>query len=322
MNYKISVIVPLFNVAPYIKTCINSVLNQVINFPIEIIMVNDGSKDESLTIANRLASQNRHIKVISQENKGLGGARNTGLLNASGEYVLFLDADDRLVEDSLSRLIHIADQHQTEILEFSAKGVNAEGKTVYHCFNKTKSPMNGRVYYHAIRYMNSACNKLYNLNFLKRHQLLFKERVFIEDFEFNTRVFAKAERVFATDILGGIFLQTPQSITRNNDALKIKKMQNDIIEVIRLTSDLHNDYKGKEYHSFFSERLSFLTTTLFYHLFKRRASYNEVIKLKKELISQNQFFCDYPIFDKKKNLFRMIVLKNLSIYPLLLRLIR
>ncbi len=322
MNYKVSIIVPLYNVGSYIKSCIDSVIQQDMDDAVQIIMVDDGSSDDSLAIAKGLALEYHTITVISQENKGLGGARNTGLLNAEGEYVLFLDADDVLAANSLSKLIEIADQNQAEILEFSAKGINAEGQTVYHISNKTTSPKNGRAYYLAVRYMNSACNKLYHLNFLKKYHLFFKERIFIEDFEFNTRVFANAERVVATDLVGAYFLQTPLSITRNNDASKITKMQSDISQVIKITADLRDQYEGKAYHSFFSERLSFLTTTLFYQLFKRRASYDEVIKLKKELISQNQFFCDHPIFDKKKNLFRMIILKNLSIYPLLIRLIR
>ena len=322
MKYKLTIVVPLYNVASYIKACIDSVLSQQTTFGIEVIMVDDGSTDRSLAIAKACAEQYPHIKVISQENKGLGGARNTGLLNASGEYILFLDADDRLSENALSELIKTAEEQQADILEFSAMGIDEKGNKVYLVSNKTKSTMKGTAYYNTVRYMNSACNKLYRLGFLKQHELFFRERIFIEDFEFNTRAFAKAERVAATDILGALFLQTPQSITRNSDPSKILKMQEDIIEVIRITLGEFQKHEGKESDLFFRERLSYLTVTLFYQLFKRKASYHEIKQLKDELAAEHLFFPHFPVHDKKKELFRRVVLKNLYVYPLLLKLNR
>ena len=315
MNTKsLSIIIPMYNVEDYLEQCVQSIINQKIDF--EIIMVDDGSRDRSLTVAQEIAGIHSKITIVSQENKGLGGARNTGIRNAKGEYILFLDADDKIAENALPKLLNLAVSTDAEILEFAAIGINEQGKSVYKIANSSDKLMPGKLYYKSVRYMNSACNKLYKLSFLKQHHLFFKERIFIEDFEFNTRVFMKAEKVLATDILGAYFLQTSESITRNNDISKIKKMHTDISEVISITAELYKkDNQDHETTLFFKERLSFLTTTLFYQLYKRNASYEEVRSLKQNLLSKKIFFSDYKIHDQKKELFRKILVKNLYLYP-------
>ena len=87
-KYAISVIIPVYNVEQYLSRCLDSVLNQSFK-DIQIICVNDGSKDNSLKILNDYAQKDDRILIISQENKGLSGARNTGLDAVKGDYVFF-----------------------------------------------------------------------------------------------------------------------------------------------------------------------------------------------------------------------------------------
>ena len=91
----ISIIIPCYNQAEYLPQAIESALNQKTGEDFEVIVVNDGSTDNSLEIAKSY----KGIKVISQVNKGLSSARNTGIMNAIGDYILFLDADDNFYED-------------------------------------------------------------------------------------------------------------------------------------------------------------------------------------------------------------------------------
>src|SRR3990167_5315453 len=91
----ISVVIPCFNMQEYLSDAIDSVLSQTVK-PHEIIIINDGSTDHSLDIAKSYESQG--VRVISQVNKGLSSARNTGLMNATGEFILYLDSDDMLME--------------------------------------------------------------------------------------------------------------------------------------------------------------------------------------------------------------------------------
>ena len=90
---KISVIVPIYNDDRYLHECLDSIINQTFE-DIEIICVNDGSTDESLNILKQYESRDFRVKVISQENKGVGAARNAGIKISSGEYIYFIDADE------------------------------------------------------------------------------------------------------------------------------------------------------------------------------------------------------------------------------------
>lgn len=89
----ISIIVPVYNVAPYLPQCLDSLINQTYR-DIEIICVNDGSTDDSLKILEEYAKKDKRIKIINQQNQGLSGARNTGNLNALGEWIMYVDSDD------------------------------------------------------------------------------------------------------------------------------------------------------------------------------------------------------------------------------------
>ena len=102
-DVDISLIVPVYNVENYLERCLLSVENQTFeNF--EVIIVNDGSTDGSLRVIQRFLNRNMNFKLIDQENKGLGEARNVGIKNSCGRYVAFLDSDDFLEPNYLEKL--------------------------------------------------------------------------------------------------------------------------------------------------------------------------------------------------------------------------
>lgn len=107
MNYcpKFTVIIPVYNVAAYLAKCIDSVLKQEFK-QYEVILIDDGSTDESGTICDKFAEQDKRIVVIHQKNKGLSAARNIGIENAKGEYILFLDSDDYWHDSSALNIIY------------------------------------------------------------------------------------------------------------------------------------------------------------------------------------------------------------------------
>lgn len=106
----ISVVIPLYNQGQYLSDCLNSVLNQTVK-PKEIIVVNDGSTDDSLEIARKFP-----VKVINQVNKGLPSARNTGIMNATGEYIAFLDADDKFSPKYIQRIVEYAGDTNADVI--------------------------------------------------------------------------------------------------------------------------------------------------------------------------------------------------------------
>ena len=95
-HIAISVIVPIYNTKPYLAECIESILAQKINVPIEVLLIDDGSTDGCGEVCDKYAARDERVRVIHQENQGLSAARNAGLAAADGEYLVFLDADDAL----------------------------------------------------------------------------------------------------------------------------------------------------------------------------------------------------------------------------------
>ena len=104
-NIKVSVIVPVYNVEKYIRQCLESIINQTYK-NLEIIVVNDGTKDNSMKIVEEYLSDER-IKVINKENGGIASARNRGIDEATGEYISFVDSDDWLELNTYEKLVEI-----------------------------------------------------------------------------------------------------------------------------------------------------------------------------------------------------------------------
>lgn len=114
---KTTIIIPVYNQAEYLPEAIESALAQTV--PCEIIVVNDGSTDKSLEVAK--AYENKGVKVVSQVNKGLASARNTGIMNATGDYILPLDADDILLESCVERIEKAAAANDSDVIAPSFK---------------------------------------------------------------------------------------------------------------------------------------------------------------------------------------------------------
>ena len=100
---KVSIVIPVYNTEKYIRECLDSVINQTLK-EIEIILIDDGSIDSSGLLCDAWVLKDNRVKVIHQANQGLSGARNTGIDNASGEYIFFCDSDDFIRKDTIERL--------------------------------------------------------------------------------------------------------------------------------------------------------------------------------------------------------------------------
>lgn len=117
MNPEVSIIVPVYNGEKYIDACMECALKQTYE-NIEIIAVNDGSKDKSKEILDSYAAKDRRLKVIHQENKGLSGARNAGIHAASGKYVIFFDVDDTFEKTVIEDNLRLAEEHKADVVMF------------------------------------------------------------------------------------------------------------------------------------------------------------------------------------------------------------
>lgn len=122
----ISVILPVYNVEKYLKECLDSILAQTYtNY--ELIVVNDGSTDNSLAIANEYKNKFERINIISQENKGLSEARNAGYNLITGKYTYFIDSDDFILSETFENLVSLAEEKQLDLIKFDAHSFAEEG---------------------------------------------------------------------------------------------------------------------------------------------------------------------------------------------------
>lgn len=112
----LSIIIPCYNVEKYVRECIESVLNQKTQFKYEVILINDGSQDNTLNILKEYKDKDDVI-LIDQKNKGFSGARNRGLQYVQGKYLMFVDSDDRLAENAIENLLSVAYKENYEIVE-------------------------------------------------------------------------------------------------------------------------------------------------------------------------------------------------------------
>ena len=122
---KVSVIIPVYNTELYVRQTIQSILGQTLH-DIEIITVDDGSTDNSLSILSELAEQDHRIKIFAHKNQGVSVARNIGLEQASGEFIYFMDSDDLLEKDTLEICYQKCLDEQLDFVFFDAEGLPCE----------------------------------------------------------------------------------------------------------------------------------------------------------------------------------------------------
>ena len=139
MEPKVSIIIPVYNVEPFLARCLDSVVGQTLR-GIEIICVDDGSPDRSIDILNRYAAQDDRIRVISQENRGLGGARNRGFDAATGEFILFVDSDDWIDPAYCERLYEAAREAEEAAKAAEEAKQQAAGESAEPAPSETSQP--------------------------------------------------------------------------------------------------------------------------------------------------------------------------------------
>tara|TARA_R110000868_G_scaffold59789_4_gene183416 strand:- start:640 stop:1629 length:990 start_codon:yes stop_codon:yes gene_type:complete len=310
---KVSIIIPMYNVENYIEKCVCSAYNQDLKeTEFEIIAVDDESPDNSLKLISTLAQKHSNIFVVSQKNRGLGGARNTGIKHAKGDYLLFLDADDFYIENTLKKIINVSNENNLDILEFGAQGIDNNGNIAYQVeFKNEQNILSGITYYNTSKSMNSACNKLYNRNYIIENKLFFTEKIYGEDFEFNTRALYLAKRVMAVNLVVAKFLQTEDSITRSNDIIKKRKYINDLITILRRTHKFRlkvENNKKQGHDLFFDKRMTLINIDIFFQMFKYKFPFSEILKTKHLLKKENIFYVHNNVEDYKRNLFRIVFL--------------
>lgn len=200
-NYPlITAVVPVYNGENYLEECINSILNQDYK-NIEVIIVNDGSKDNSKKIAEKLSKKDKRVKIINQENSGVSTARNAGIEKAQGEYITFVDVDDYVSKEYLTYFYNLISENNADIaltpqpvkFKASIKDIKVpivEDKVELWTGIKAAQEM---LYYNIVI---APWNKLISMKLINKHNLRFNTKLsFGEGFNFSVDCFQRAKRV-------------------------------------------------------------------------------------------------------------------------------
>ena len=234
----------MYGVEKYIEKCLMSCIEQKgvsLGTDYEIVCVNDGSPDKSADIARRIAAEYQGIRVIDQENQGLSGARNTGIDNAKGEYVWFVDSDDWIETDCLSSIIGTTNGVDIVCLNYTLVYDDVSKNRVVKY--KKEGDMSGIDLYVSGRHTQAqfyVCNR----NFLNRHCLRFYPGIYHEDSDFNYRILYLADRVRVLDTPVYCFYKRPNSITTT---FKPKRLYDLIIVLDRMKAYLDNVVRNDEF---------------------------------------------------------------------------
>ena len=266
---RLSIIVPVYQVEQYIRDCVESIFMQDMDEDdFEVILVDDGTRDQSFERISDITSLHRNIIITRQDNQGLSAARNTGLTKASGAYILFLDSDDVLVSRSIKDLVDLATEKDADLLIAGFEKVTDESlQTTDESLQTTNeslqelcrrvSPVGSMLSYEEktgskafIHDLNSrecyVWRTLYKKTFLDANNLRFIPGIYFEDVPFTTECYLKAGRCIKTDSLFYLYRQREQSICSTLDARKIYDLNTVIARLWNMRQEMKLTAKEDE----------------------------------------------------------------------------
>lgn len=203
---KVSVVIPIYNVENYLEEALNSIINQT-KKELEIILVNDGSTDDSYKIAKEFKKKDSRIILINKKNGGLSSARNAGLKIATSKYIYFFDSDDVLDLETLNSCYNYAEKFSLDVLLFDAEkiiDITMENFFILPTYDRSKVIEEKKVFIGMELFKKMVENKVYTasacLQFIKRKHLIinnlkFYEGIIHEDELFTPQVLVNAKNV-------------------------------------------------------------------------------------------------------------------------------
>ena len=256
MSYLVSIIIPVYNIEKYIEECVKSVLAQSYkNF--QVILVDDGSKDNSSIICDKLSELDDRIQVIHKNNGGLSSARNAGIKVAKGDYIAFIDGDDywddeEFLQDAVKYIV----DSNADFINYGLKkyyeneDIMQEGKYIFDRnsidINDKKKTLDYLISNNL--YISSACTKLVKRQIIQDNNLIFREGIFSEDIDWSVRLLVCSKRIDVINKTPYVYRYRTNSISKT---LGIKNVQDLIGNIEKSISYIpKNDEFKYEYMSY------------------------------------------------------------------------
>ncbi len=313
----ISVIIPVYNAEPYLRRCIDSVLASACG-DFEIILINDGSTDKSLTICNEYAGRDRRIRLITQENQGVSAARNRGIGEALGEWLIFLDADDFITGDFLS-MADRPEYRQTDLILFRFATCACDVAVTDCCREASKDRGNisacryeGKEMHRLIRRIlvprplaencaldfRTPCARVYRKSILEQYSIRFSPDIKIgEDLLFNLEYQLRAKScVFIPGTVYFYAVHGDSSSHHFNSGLHENHAR--LLQAVRDVLDKCGMYSSLE-EDFYSYALENLTYVLIWEIFSPHSprTYRESRRLCREM-RQNRIYREAFLYNR------------------------
>lgn len=284
---KVSVIVPIYNASEFLDRCLSSIVNQTLK-DIEIILINDGSTDDSKIIIDKYMSKYKNIILIDKKNEGVGKARNDGIRKASGEYITFVDSDDYIKENMLEVFYEYSKKHSLDMmtsLYYKVKN-NKEilWKASKYKIGNVKTSPNIIL---AVEY--APWGKLYKRSMVIENNIFFEENKKYEDMPFVCKCLLKSKLV--GQLTEGYYYYV---INNNSQTTTMDKKVFDILDILKIIMD----YYKREFY--LKEEINYVVidkvTT---YMLQQRVQKDK--KIRNDFISAGYKFLDDNINNWKNN---------------------
>ena len=290
---KLSIIVPIYNVAPYLRKCVDSLLVQDIS-DYEIILVDDGSTDDSSAIADELVhafslsplASRLQLRVIHQSNAGLSAARNTGIAAATGDYIMFVDSDDYLQPNTLDALLAQVERDNLDVLRFRYQNVRESGEAFAPYKDMTNYNDYSVIPTDGLTFLNERMGThCYACQFILRADLarqeLFTPGIYFEDTDWTPRMLLRAKRVASIDLVVYNYLWREGSITLSQkDSAKMRRQLQDKMGLLDRLNKWGNQVADRRwFDSMISSLVVNIVGIIASHFYKERNEYIRQIKV-------------------------------------------
>jgi len=239
---KVSVIIPIYNTENYLERCVNSVLTQTHN-NLEIILINDGSTDNSLDICKKLADKDKRIILIDKENTGVSNTRNIGIEKSSGNYIIFIDSDDLIDKNYISLMLEKMETNNVNVvvsgITFCDELLNFIKEQLYPVNNKILKFKDIKEDIITTGYFNSVCKALYKKEIFK--DLRFNEQLkYGEDLLFSFSILYNND-IYYIKNCGYFYVQNQNSLTHSTNLKATSKYIDDNIYVYNKLANYYQD---------------------------------------------------------------------------------
>ena len=273
---KISVIVPVYNVEKYLKRCLDSIINQTYK-NLEIILINDGSTDNSGIICDEYAKKDNRIIVKHKENSGVSSTKNLGMKISTGEFITFIDSDDTVDENYIEILYNNLISTNSDISVTAYKVVNEKGNLIQDSSKQSGLPKDATIIYEGKDIIRELLLQKTIKNFvckLYRKEVLcnFKEGVTYEDIVFSVQVMMKAKKVVYINTGVYNYLKRSKGITATITLKNLSDFAQAIIDRFNLVQEKYNDLMKYNVYAFFQSTIALSTKYII-----TDAKYDEII---------------------------------------------